>query len=96
MKNIMSYMYYCMCITYKKRQVNKKIVHDWKAQAKMMKEKYPRSEDWYYIRFSNVVYFGYGLQDKLQCISKSDEQYCPDYIQENKKPNKKDKKHYHY
>lgn len=48
------------------------------------------------MRFSDKVHFGYGLQGKLCIIYKLGKQYCPDYIQENKKLNKKNKKCYHY
>ena len=53
-----------------------------------MKERYPRSEDWYCVRFSDEIHFGYGPQGKLCIICKLDEQYCPDCIQEDKEPNK--------
>lgn len=57
-----------------------------------MKERYPRPKDWYRVRFSDEVNFGYDPQGKLRIIRKPGEQYCPDCIQEDKEPNEKDKK----
>lgn len=61
-----------------------------------MKEKYSQPKDWYCVRFSNKVHFGYSLQGKLHIICKLGEQYYPDYIQEEKELEEKDKKCYHY
>lgn len=60
-----------------------------------MKERYLSLEDWYYVKFSEEVYFRYGLQDKLHIICKLGKQYYLDCIQEDKKSDKKDKKHYY-
>lgn len=60
-----------------------------------MTKEYPRLKNQYYIRFSDKVYFKYSLQGKLHIICKLGEQYYLDCIQENKKPNKKNKKRYH-
>ena len=48
------------------------------------------------MKFSDEVHFGYGPQDKLNIIRKPGEQYCPDFIQEKKEPEEKDKKRHHF
>lgn len=55
-----------------------------------------KARNLYHVRFSNKVYFGYGLQNKLHIVCKPSEQYCLDCIQKDKKLNKKDKKRHHY
>lgn len=54
-----------------------------------MKERYPKPEDWYRVRFSDEVHFGYGPQGKLRIIRKPGEQYCPDFTQEDKNQTKR-------
>lgn len=64
-----------------------------KAWAEVMKERYPRPGDWYRVRFSDELHFGYDPQAKLRIIRKPRErQYCPNYIQEDKEPEEKDQK----
>lgn len=92
MKNAMGFMYYCKYIVCKKGWLNEKIACNRKTWVEMMKEKYPRPENWHCRRFNNEVYFRYGLQGKLHIICKSSEQYCPNCIQKDKELNKKDKK----
>lgn len=58
----------------------------------MIKKRYLRPENWHYVRYNDEVHFGYSSQDKLHIICKLGEQYYPDYIQEDKELNKKDKK----
>ena len=53
--------------------VNEKKAQDRKAWAEVMKERYPRSEDWYRVRFSDEVHAGYGPQAKLRTIRKPGE-----------------------
>ena len=61
----------------------------------MMKKRYTKPKDWYRVRFSDEVHFGYGPQGKLRIICKPGERYCPDCIQEEKEPEEKDKKCHH-
>ncbi len=96
MKNAMGSLNYRKCIACKKGQINEKTARDRKTWAQTIKEKYPKPEDWYRVRFSDEVHFGYGLQGKLCIIRKSGEQYCPDCIQEEKESEEKDKKRHHY
>lgn len=65
-KNAMGCMNYRKCIACKKGWVNEKTARDRKAWAQVMKERYPKPEDWYHVRFSDEVHFGYGPQGKLQ------------------------------
>lgn len=60
-----------------------------------MLQRYPNPQDWYRVRFSYEVHFGYGLQDKLYIICKASMQYCHSCIQKNFEPAKKDRKRYH-
>ena len=60
-----------------------------------MKERYLRLEYWHHVRFSDEVHFEYGPLDKLRIIRKPGKRYCPDCIQDDKEPNKKDKKRHH-
>ena len=55
-------------------------------------------DDWKKVRFSDEVHFGRGPQRKLQIIQKPGERTCEDCIQEQNKPEEKDKKQkrYHY
>ena len=94
-KNAMGSMHYRKCIACKKGWVNERTARDRKAWAEVMKERYPRPEDWHRVRFSDEVHFGYGPQGKLRIIRKPGERYCPDCIQEDKEPNEKDKKRHH-
>ena len=59
-KNAMGSIQDRKCIAYKKGWVNEKTARDCKAQTKVIKEKYTRSEDQHCIRFSDEVHFGYG------------------------------------
>ncbi len=81
-KNAMGCMTYRKCIACKKGWVNEKTARDRKAWAQMTKEKYPKPENWYRVRFSDEVHFGYGPQGKLRIIRKPGERYCSDCIQE--------------
>lgn len=70
----------------------RKTACDCKAWAQVMKKRYLEPEDWFRARFSDKVRFGYGPQGKLRIIRKPGEGHCPDCIQEDKEPKKKDKK----
>lgn len=91
----MSFMHYCKYIVCKKGQRNQKTACDHKTQAEVMKEKYLRSKNQHCVRFSDEIYFRYSPKDKLCIIYKLGEQYCFDCIQEDKKPNRKDKNRYY-
>lgn len=82
-------MNYRECIACKKSWINEKIACDHKAWAQIMKERYFKSEDQYRIRLSNKIHFVYNSQGKLHIICKLEEQYYPDYIKEEKGPEKK-------
>lgn len=63
--------------------------------ATVMLERYPHPEDQHRVRFSDKVYFGYGIQDKLRIIRKAGLRYCQDCIEEVQELTEKDKKRYH-
>lgn len=96
MKNAMGSILYCKCIIYKKRWVKGKMAYNCKAWLKVMEKKYLRTKDCHHMSFSNGDHFRYSLQRKLCINCKPSKWYCPDYIQEDKKPNKKDKKRHSY
>ena len=72
----------------------------------MIKERYLRPENWYYVRFSNKVNFGYSIRltlyiiHRASCIlfAKLRNNIFLIVFKKIKKPNKKSpkKKHYHY
>ena len=67
-KKALGLMDYRKCVACKKGWVNEKTARDRKAWAEVMKGRYPRPEDWYRVRFSDEVHFGYGPQAKLRII----------------------------
>lgn len=40
-------------------------------QATVILEKYPQTEDWHIVQFSDKIHFGYGTNDKLRIIQKA-------------------------
>lgn len=58
-KNAIDFIYYYKCIAYKKRWVNEKIIRNHKICTKVIKKKYLRSKNWYYIKFSDKIHFEY-------------------------------------
>ena len=61
-----------------------------------MLEERPNKEDWYDVRFSDEVYFGYSPTGTLRIIRKPGQRECPNYIQHVKEPRDKDKKVLYY
>ncbi|KAK6363297.1 hypothetical protein TWF730_011363 [Orbilia blumenaviensis] len=57
--------------------------------ARVMLEKYPNSEDWRRVRFSDETHFGFGPEDRVYIWRKDGERYQPKCIQH--KRNSKDK-----
>ena len=60
-----------------------------------MLEKYDSPEDWYIVRFSDEVHFGWGPQGKLRIIRTPGQRYCSDCIQYKDQPTETDKKRFH-
>ena len=58
----------------------------------IMLAKYPNSEDWYRVRFSDEIHFGYGPEGQLQIIRQPGMRYRWDCIQHRDPPSKKDRK----
>ena len=90
-KNAMGTMDYHKCIACRKGWVNKKTAENRVKWTDFMLERYPKPEDWYRVRFSDEVHFGWGPQRKLHVIRKPGERYCQDCIQEADEPAEKDK-----
>ena len=60
-----------------------------------MLERYPEEEDWYRVRFSDEVHFGYGPEGQLRIIRKPGTRYRQDCIQHSDPPAEKDFKRLH-
>ncbi|KAK4202201.1 hypothetical protein QBC40DRAFT_277145, partial [Triangularia verruculosa] len=64
--------------------------------ARVILEKYPNKEDWYYIRFFNECHFGWGPQGRVHIIRRPWERYCGDCLLEQDEPEEKDTKRLYY
>lgn len=62
-----------------------------------LKARYPKPEDWYRVRFSDEIHFGYGPEGQLQIIRKPGTGYFFDCLQYNAPPpsEEKDRKRKH-
>lgn len=60
MKKALSSIDCCKCVAWKNGWVNEKTARDKKTRTEVMKRRYPRPEDWYRVRFSVEMHFGYG------------------------------------
>ncbi len=81
-KNVMGSMNYHQYIACRKGWVNESTAKRRREWATVMKERYPTEEDWYSVRFSDEVHFGYESQGKIRIIRKPGQRYCQDCIQE--------------
>ena len=62
-----------------------------------MKKRYPTSEDWYNVRFSDECHFGWGPQGKIWIIRKPGQRYCQSCIQNvEKSPERDNEKFRHH
>lgn len=66
-----------------------------KEYAEVMKQRYPTKEDWYLVRFSDEVHFGFGPQGKILIFRKPGQRYCSSCIQEREEPSEADLKRLH-
>lgn len=94
-RKAMGTMEYHKCIACRRGWVNEKTRKDRLEYATVMLQRYPNPQDWYRVRFSDEVHFGYGPQDKLHIIRKPGMRYCHSCNQENPEPAEKDRKRYH-
>ena len=60
-----------------------------------MLNKYPNSEDWRRVRFSDEIHFGYGLESKPRILRRPWEKTCVDCIIERRSPTEKEQKKIH-
>ncbi len=91
-KRAIGTMEYHKCIACRRGWVNEKTAKDRLSWATNMLQKYPHPEDWYWVRFSDGVHFGYGIKGKLRIIRKAGMRDCQDFIEEIHEPSEKDKK----
>ncbi len=63
--------------------------------ATVMLSKYPKKEDWFRVRFSDEVHFGYGPEGQLHIIRQPGTRYRWDCIQHRDPPPEKDRKRLH-
>lgn len=76
----MGTMNYHKCVACRKEWVNEKTARRRVEWATVMLQKYPHKSDWYRVRFSDEVHFGWGPQGKLFIIRQSGERYCQQCI----------------
>lgn len=86
---------YRKCIACPKSWVSPKTAQKRVQYAQIMLERYPEPKDWYHIRFSDEIHFGFGPQGKIHIIRRPGERYCPDCLQERQSPAEKDLKRLH-
>ena len=91
----MGSMDYRKCIACRKGWQSAKSARYREQWAQNMLQRYPKPEDWYRVRFSDEVHYGYGAQEPLHIIRKPGERYCPDCIQRTEDPKKSEKKKIH-
>lgn len=94
-RTAMGTMEYHKCIACRRCWVNEKTRKDRFEYATVVLHRCFDRQDWYRVRFSDEVHFGYGPQDKLHIIRKPGMRYCHSCIQENPEPAEKDRKRYH-
>ena len=56
-----------------------------------MLNKYPKEKDWFPVRFSDEIHFGYGLEGKLRILHKPGTRYRWDCIQHRDPPAEKNR-----
>jgi hypothetical protein len=88
-------MDYHKCLACRRGWVNERLAKERLEYAKIMLEKYPQKEDWWHIRFSDEVHFGWGPTGPARVIRKPGERYCNDCLQETNEPDDKAKKRFH-
>lgn len=78
------------CIACSRSYVSPRQAQKREEYARIMLEKYPRKEDWYHIRFSDEIHFGYGPSGKVYVTHRPGKQSCPDCLIEKKQPKEKE------
>lgn len=91
----MGTMNYHKCIACRKGWVNESTARRRVEYATVMLNRYPESKDWYRVRFSDEVHFGWGPQGRIYITRQPGERYCQDCIQEAPEPDAKDLKRHH-
>ena len=91
----MVHMGYRRCLACRKGWVTAEVAAGRVEFATRMLAKYPDPEDWYHVRFSDEVHLGYGPQGRIYVTRKPGEVTCPDCVQREHEPSKKDEKKVH-
>ena len=94
-KRTLGSMNYRKCIACQKGWQSAKSAQHRVEWCKIMLQRYPTPQDWYKVRFSDEVHYGYEAQGPLRIIRKPGERYCPDCIQRNEGPTETEKKKVH-
>ena len=84
-----------MCIACEKKYISPRLCERRVEYARVMLERYPDSEDWRHIRFSDECHFGWGPEGKVWVIRRPWERHCPDCLLEKEAPAEKDLKRLH-
>ncbi|KAH8799419.1 hypothetical protein F5884DRAFT_811921 [Xylogone sp. PMI_703] len=63
--------------------------------SRIMLERYPEPEDWWHVRFSDEVHFGWGPSGKVYVIRRPWERHCHGCLIEKSQPKEKDSKRLH-
>ena len=95
LRKAMGTMAYHKCIACPRGWVSLKTRERRLKWAQYMLEKYPNSEDWKCVRFSDEVHFGWGSQEKVYIICKPGQRYCIDCLHEENQLKEKDQKRFH-
>jgi hypothetical protein len=77
----MGSMDYHNCIACSKGWISGKLAPKHKDWASVMKERYPRPQDWRRVRFSDKVHWIVGPEGKVRIIRKPGEHLCANCIQ---------------
>jgi hypothetical protein len=91
----MGTMNYHKCVICRRGWVNSSTAKRRLKWVTFMKERYPEVEDWFFVRFSDEMHFGYGPQGKIRIIRKPGQRYCQDCIQVTDEAKEKDLKRKH-
>lgn len=76
------------CVACQKSWISSKLEDVREEYCRCMLEKYSRSEDWHYVRFTDEVHFGYGPQGRVYVCRRPWERTCLDCFVEKKAPEK--------
>jgi hypothetical protein len=94
-QNYLGDLNYHRCIACRTSWVSPDHAKRRKKWAEDMLAKYPEKEDWYNVRFSDEVHFGFGDEGTIRVIRQPGERLCPDCVIPKREPAEKDVKRLH-